>query len=770
MGRSLGLILALCLAGLQFIAITIVVSSSYVSSERVLLDHARGLLSDVGANTIAHSQGFLGPAEGAAELSARLAENRIVASENRGLLEALLFQQLLTTPQFAGIFFGDTQGDFVYVMRSDGPGPFRSKLVERKEDAQDTDLIWREADYTEVTRRKDPEDSYDPRERPWFQLAETQRATVWTDPYVFFSARRPGITIASPVINDSGTLQGVIGVDIEISAVSEFLSRLRIGKNGTALIINRNGDVIAHPRTDLLTAANPDGTLRFVGIDEIEDDIARTAFGKMAKTGQISVQEETYNVFKYKGENYVSAIMPAISEQVPWTIAVYAPEDDFLGEIKANRTQDIGIAALVSLLTAAVGLVLANYIKKPVEAFAVRAALVSQGEVDPSEPMPDTYRELEQANDTLTREILQRKTSERTYGQTFELASRGMVQVDPETGDFLRVNASFANMMGYSVDELLGTNAQNIAAPGDRDTPFPYDTDERNSSRPAEFRAKRIRKDGTPVWLKVNSILIRNDEGAPLHVVATVDDVTKEVAAEGQIRKLNRELSHLGRGELLGQMAAGLAHELNQPLTAITQNADAALSTLPEGTEADKELRQILGDLEEQAHRAADVIKALRNFAKKGESRGEPFDLEELVRQSMRLVQPEATEAGVTVEVNGVEDIPPVFGIRVQIAQVMINLLRNSIDAIGGANSDLRNVTVSAEADSRHVKVCVADTGPGVNPDLDLFTQFETTKEDGMGLGLSICRSIIEAGGGKMWHEGNPDSGAQFYFTAPLAP
>ena len=770
MGRSLGLILALCLAGLQFIAILIVVSASYLSSERVLLNHARNLLSDVGANAIAHSQGFLDPAEGAAELSARLAENRIVASENRALLDAFLFQQLRTTPQFAGIFYGDTSGDFVYVMRSDGPGPYRSKLVDRTEDGQDTDLIWRDASFGEVARRKDPEDRYDPRTRPWYQLAEKQRDTVWTDPYVFFSSRSPGITIASPVLDEGNALQGVIGVDIEISAVSDFLSQLQIGENGVALIMNRNGDVIAHPMTELLTAANQDGTLRFVNIDEIEDSIARAAFGGLADREHVAVEEETYNVFRFEGENYVSAIMPIISEELPWTIAVYAPEDDFLGDIKANRSRDIAIAGVVSLLTAAVGLFLANYIKKPVEAFAVRAALVSQGEIDPSEPMPSTYRELEHANETLSREILQRKRSERTYGQTFELASRGMVQVDPETGSFLRVNASFANMMGYSIDEMLSMNAQDIAPEHDTSRPFPYDPERPDSNRPAEFRTQRVRKDGTLVWVKVNSILIRDDKGAPLHVVATIDDITNEMAAEKQIQKLNRELSHLGRGELLGQMAAGLAHELNQPLTAITQNADAALSSLSDVEEADRELRQILGDLEEQAHRAADVIKALRNFAKKGESRGAPFDLEELVAQSMRLVQPDATEAGVDIEVSGIDEIPPVFGIRVQVAQVLINLLRNAIEAIASASSNERKIAVSAEVESRAVHVCVADTGPGVNPDLDLFTQFETTKEDGMGLGLSICRSLIEAGGGKMWHEADPISGARFHFTVPLAP
>lgn len=141
MKLSLGVILAICLAGLQFLAIIVVVTSSYLTSERVLLDHARNLLSDVGTNAIAHSQGFLDPAKGAAELAARLAENRIVASDDKQLLEQLLFQQLQATPQFAGVFYGDQDGNFVYVMRSNGPGPFRSKIISRTgEDRDGADL------------------------------------------------------------------------------------------------------------------------------------------------------------------------------------------------------------------------------------------------------------------------------------------------------------------------------------------------------------------------------------------------------------------------------------------------------------------------------------------------------------------------------------------------------------------------------------------------------------------------------------------------------
>ncbi len=764
---SLGLWLAMCLAGLQFVTVTIIVSSSYVSSERVLLDHARSLLSDVAANTIAHSKGFLDPARGAAELAARLAQHKIVASDNSQLLERLLFQQLQSAPQFAGVFYGDQGGNFVYVRRSEGPTPFASKIIARDQDERQTNLIWRANDYEIVTQQPDPNDTYDPRTRPWYQSAERQEGSIWTNPYIFFTSQSPGITIAAPVFQDNEALQGVVGVDIEISAISDFLADLKIGESGVALIINRNGDVIAHPQQDLLKAANDDGTFRFVGIDEIGDLVAREAFGHLADRGEVNVTQQLSTEFTYDGADYVSTVVPVISEELPWTIAVYAPKEDFVGALTASRTQEIWIAALIAVLTGLVGLMIANQIHKPVRAFAVRAALISQGELDPSEPTPKTYRELDRANDALTNEILQRKNSEREYGLTFDLASRGMVQFDPETGRFLRTNPKFSEILGYSENELLTKTTTDLTHPDD---PGLLPDLHKHAGEEQTFSAEKrcIRKDGEPIWVSINGIVVRDDQDKPLHAVATVDDITQNMHAEAQIRKLSRDLSHLARGEMLGQMAAGLAHELNQPLTAITQNVDAALITAEDEFDENHEIIQILKDLDMQSHRAGDIIKALRGFARKGEEWKSPFDIKELISQSLRLVQAEASEHGVKFSFTS-DDLPDVLGIRVQIAQVIVNLLRNAIDAISESGDNQKKVTLNAVRIDNCIQVSVEDTGPGIDPNIDLFTQFETSKSDGMGLGLSICRSIVEAGGGSMWLDESTEKGARFCFTVPVA-
>lgn len=768
MRLSLGVVLAICLAGLQFLAVLLVVTSSYFTSQQVLLSHARDLLSDVAANTIEHSRGFLSPAEAAAELATGLAENEIVASDDPVLLEKLLFQQLQTAPQFAGLFYGDRDGGFVYVMRSEGPGPYRTKFISRKGDARETELIWRDRDYKIVESRPDPEDKYDPRARPWYQNVEVALESVWTDPYMFFSSQKPGITVASPVFGEGDDLLGVVGVDIEIDAISDFLASLKVGTGGTALILNQHGDVIAHPDPSLIWTKE-DGKLRFVRIDEIADPIAQAAFGHLVNDDAAQefqqVEKETSAIFKFGEAEYVSTITPTMSDQLPWTIAVFAPEDDFIGGIKQNRLQNLGIAATVAAITGIIGLMLSSFISRPVRELANRATQISKGEFKQEEPFPVSFRELDQANETMMQEVARRRKLEDQYATMFNQSARGMAEISPENGQFLRVNSNFESIMGYGPEDLLGVPFSRVKAP-DGGIAFPKlaEVMSQLDELPKEMQCSR--KDGSTVWVRVDAMVINDEHGLPYHSIVTIDDITETKIAESKIRELNNDLANNARVNTMGQMAAGLAHELNQPLTAITQNADAALSTARDSEHHDAELLEIVTEIDQQAHRAADIIRALRAFVQKDDAEKDVVDLTELIDQTIGLLAAEARDHNVQINVGHTEGIKAI-GSRVQIAQVLVNLLQNAIEAIAAAKGNQRLISISAQRMGDMVQLALDDTGPGVDPSINLFTQFETTKATGMGLGLSICRTIVEGHDGEIWYERKEPTGGTFYFTLP---
>ncbi|MEL6376980.1 MAG: ATP-binding protein, partial [Pseudomonadota bacterium] len=608
-------------------------------------------------------------------------------------------------------------------------------------------------------------DRYDPRERPWYKAAKEQRSSIWTDPYIFFTSQSPGITAATPVISRTALVQGVVGVDIEINELSNFLSQLRVGKSGAAFILNRNGDVIAHPNPELLTMKTATGGLEFPSINDIDDPISRAAFGNRLQQDQVIIDEIIETDFEFKGEQFVSLIMPFGLDDIPWTIVLYAPENDFIGTIKENRTQNTAIAIAVVATTALLGLALANRIHAPVRAFAVRSSLISQGEIDPNEPMPRTYKELENANTALVNEISQRKKSEREYRLTFENASRGMVQIESDTGKLLRVNSSFAELLGYAESDLIGVAFQSVMDAGERDALDEFETGISGEAA-FGFETRAIRKDKRPVWISFNGIYFQQDEPSGGYVVATIDDITQSRDAEEKIEKLNQEFARFSRQEMMGELATGLAHELNQPLTAITQNVDAAQYTIGSHPEKLDEVRNLLGEIDQQAHQASDIIRALRTLVRKEESHPSVFGVRELFEQSRRLVRPEARQHMIEVVIAKGPELE-VRAVRVQIAQVVVNLVRNAIEAIAESGSSDRLVQLSAEACDGWVYICVADSGPGIKEGLDLFTPFETTKREGMGMGLSICRTLIEVNHGEIWHEPDLET-TRFCIKLPL--
>ncbi|MEO0830410.1 MAG: cache domain-containing protein, partial [Pseudomonadota bacterium] len=598
MKASLGFVLALGLAGLQFVVVAAIIVSSYFSSERVLLEHARNLLGDVAANTIAHSRGFLRPAEGAADLASRLAQHEIIASDNAELLEKLLFQQLKTAPQFAGLFYGDEDGNFVYVMRDEqNSHPFRTKIITEGQAGRETQLIWRNDDFFVAEARTDPFDTFDPRTRPWYQGAVSTGAVAWTDPYIFYSSQRPGITVSAPVRNGENRVVGVIGVDIEIIAISKFLSELEIGETGRALIINHNGDVIAHPDPALLKVETETGANQFPQISQLRDEVAREAFADLYETGELELSSATTSSVTLDKERYVATAVPITDAHLPWTIAVYAPEADFIGPITDNRRNNFLIAILCACFTAAIGLVIANNIRKPIHLLGSRAADIANKIAFRDTSFRTPFAEIQQAHDTMMEAVRHRQETEVIFEQTFAESRRAMVRLDPQTGQILKWNDSLTRVLGYSLEDLADRNIVDVLDPnGDL---VLLESWQRiiygEAGKVEEFRA--LDKSGKEVWLSANMMAIHDDRGAPVHTVVTLDDITRIKEAEQEVRRLNNEIAHFGRVNAMGQLATGLAHELNQPLAAITQNADAARSVLDE-PELDKtELKEILTDL-----------------------------------------------------------------------------------------------------------------------------------------------------------------------------
>ncbi len=231
------------------------------------------------------------------------------------------------------------------------------------------------------------------------------------------------------------------------------------------------------------------------------------------------------------------------------------------------------------------------------------------------------------------------------------------------------------------------------------------------------------------------------------------------------------ELAHASRVSAMGELAGSLAHELNQPLTAILSNVQAAQRFMASGSpESMAEVRDILADVVEETDRASEVIRRMRALVRKGELEVAPTGIEHLVRDVAILVHSDAIVRGVRLTMEVEPELPPVVGDRVQLQQVALNLLLNAFDAVRDLPPRERLVTVQVGRDGAAcVRVSVRDNGAGLTGEKleRIFKPFFTTKREGLGLGLSISRSIVEAHGGRLWAERNRGQGATFHFTLP---
>jgi len=293
---------------------------------------------------------------------------------------------------------------------------------------------------------------------------------------------------------------------------------------------------------------------------------------------------------------------------------------------------------------------------------------------------------------------------------------------------------------------------------------------ERGGQQTLQLRV--VTADGSVRWIAAQGTAEAGPRDKSVLVRGVVRDITQQHRAEDEASELRRKLAHAGRVTTLGQLSAALAHEISQPLSAIQQNGETAQLLLARGSVDLGVLRAIIDDIVRDNHRAAEVVQRLRSWLKQGHMQREPIDLETLARDVLVLVRTEALVKHVTVECSMPPTLPPVCGDRVHLSQVLLNLVMNAMDASVQTGEVRQRVWIRASVVDAGgcCEVCVSDMGPGIPPDQlnSIFEPFVSSKHEGMGMGLSISRSIVEAHGGKMWAENDARGGASFHFTVPL--
>ena len=572
-------------------------TSTYISSEKVLNQHAMDIMENIADLAMEQSQNHLAHAHAAATLTRRLVSANVVGinEESFDSLERYFLDQLAIYPHFAGIYLGQPDGDFFYVSRdAQKPGAaFRTKIIQHKNDTHSTRLIWRDEQLNVIANTYDTEDDFDPRNRPWYKSADAQRQIVWTDPYIFYTSQKPGITIAGPTYDDRGALQGVIGVDIEIDQLSRFIGNMNIGKHGRAFMINNNGDVVAFPDLEKIktTGNGPSDGYRLAKIEELDDVLSRKAFSSMgmkaAPDGRYHMKRSQFARFEHNGEYHHAMLTPFSFSDWPWIIGVHLPEDDYLGTLKKNRRDNILLTLALSVVATLMALLLARTILRPMADLEKAALAVKNNDLTTQFQLKSRYKEISETGDAFARMKTAIRDTQEKYIGIFE----NIQDVYYETamdGTVLEISPSIEKISELKRDRLIGSNVNR----------FYNDPDSRNifidtllsQERVTDYEIVLKDSRGEPVYYSVNAMLKKDERGKPEKIIGSMRNTTARKTAEAELREYRTRLE-----ELVLERTADL-EKVNLKLQ---REVEQRLGTEAELREKEEKYRNILESIEE---------------------------------------------------------------------------------------------------------------------------------------------------------------------------
>ena len=617
---------------------------------------------------------------------------------------------------------------------------------------------------------------------PGTRSAKDTGARYWTQPFLGFSEPVLGMALTAPVVGKDGSFMGVIGINLILTQLGKEMQPLNPGNRGRAFVMNSTGQLIAASGgvAPVITDANG-RELRLLASEAADPMVSGAArylkarpdiLEELSKTGRRSF---SFND-PVLGRSFAAVENFTAPRGLAWTAVAAVPASDFIGPARSALLLSIAVSVFVLTLALILGSWSVGLALRPLTALTQAARSISRGRWPeiPAIQRNDEIGLLARAFKTMTASLKNTqdglRRSEASLAEAQQISHTGSWRWNVTTGE-LHWSAEYFRIFGFDPATIQPSYATVLEHIHPEDRPMLEQAHAQAAREGARWQQEYriILPDGSVRHIQSVGQPDRTESGE-LEFVGTVMDITERRRAEEALRATQAELTRVTRLTTMGELVASIAHEINQPLAAVAIHGSACLRWLrrdkPDLDAAQDAITRIVQD----AHRAGDVIQSLRALARKSGPQLTSLDINATIQEVLSLTRGELQRQNITLHTSLSADIPPLLGDRVQLQQVLLNLITNGIDAMREIAGRPKILAIIAEAaGATGVRVAVEDTGAGLDPATAdrIFDPFVTTKSDGMGMGLSICRSIIESHGGRLWVSPNVPHGTVFRFTLP---
>ena len=775
----------------------IVTPSAYFSTQKVMLRHTKDIMKNISDLTLQETQNFFSIARGSAHLTKRLISSKVVHTDDDNIeqLEQYFFDQLQIYPQFAGIYLALPNGNFYYVSRNSSKSPdgYRTKMIQHSTSKKETSLIWRNKNMEIIHREIDNNDTYDPRKRPWYIKAARENQIIWTDPYIFFTSQKPGITTAGPIYNAKNEIKGIVGVDIQLDVLSNFISKLRVGKTGLAFMINQDKDVIAFPDPEQLKHANENkpGQIRLPKISELEDRICEKAYDSIEwdKNDNGTIEKSIFGTFQFENNKYYAMFTPVPESKVSWMIGLYIPEKDYFEEININQKKNRIFYLIISIIATIAGLIMATSITRPISELDHEAQNIKNNDYQSLPEIKSSFIEIQRTANTFhemkkavidyKRELIKK---EKIHQAITDTANDAIIMVDIK-GKVSYWNMAAEKIFGYTKKEVTGKSIYNMIIPEkNREASESVLSDFINTGNKKLLKSNieifTLHKNGTaiPVELSVARIKIEKS----WYGIAIIRDITIRKKAETEKIDMIKQFKQAQKMESIGTLAGGIAHDFNNLLFPIMGNTEILMIEMPENNPLQENLEEIMM----ATNKASELAQQILTFARPECHKTIPKKLYPLVIETLKLMR-STIPANIKIKQDIEKDCGIVEAGSTHINQIIMNLSTNAYHAMennsyGEISVSLKKLTITEPEKidpdlkpGEYACLSIADTGTGINKDdiEKIFDPFFTTKKKGKGtgLGLSIVHGIVKGINGTIKVYSKLGKGTEFCIYLPLS-